>query len=838
MADVRDETKFREQLAKLTWAAKPDSSSKRPKSAGYTGGKKVIRRPAQAAPCTATVYASSPALPQGCSFDSELLPPEVEQRSATRPSTATCRRLNYSELSAPCAPPAAPSQRLNYSELAAPCAPPAAPSQPPAPSPGDDLENLPRLLRASGTRPEWLQSFQKELMDAFREEFRAVNKAVAEIRHEVKASVSQTSSNLATGFAQVSTSLSHTLTQTQQRRPEAEHPRLVQEAPASKSDVSTLLAGFQREMDRPPSGSRASLASATPAAAREERGEEKLAVGEDKLAKILQEVEKLKAQMDLTPVLEAVREQRPQTDVSRIIEHIRKGRAEVDLSGVLEEVRRVRKEVDFSPVLAAIQSGGARPDQDIAALREEVRGMRQELASRASDMGKVDTPAVLQELRRLSGGLSLLRKPAFPESAHGGHKLHAVIQRVIADAKAKARERESAEAAMCSEEGKQGQPTRQENGKPAQPGCSSEAGSEEDASAVGRSATEATEAPEGLLQVENETLRSDIFALRWELQRLEALMDKKMEDYNKFVEGLTQSSAQPTLSEAYDLSRADILGKGHYGYVLRCAQRDTGEQVVAKVLSERWARVVVGEWAHGAESWEHPNIVRHMAVLMHRDKEGEMRRRIKAAFDAGSLPGKCPARFPESYFCLILEFMDQGSAQQLVDRGHLTLEGLAAIVRQVASALAFMHKRKRTHNDVKPENILLKRSPSDGCLLVKLADLGLAEHSTDRTRDHDLLAYSIWCMALGRSFGQCPSGQRRDAAVDELRGLAAEQRNGGLAKGLAKLVQGLWRASTGMAEVEAASELKGHEVHIHMSRQNSHSGSDVELPLKPAKSIR
>lgn len=196
---------------------------------------------------------------------------------------------------------------------------------------------------------------------------------------------------------------------------------------------------------------------------------------------------------------------------------------------------------------------------------------------------------------------------------------------------------------------------------------------------------------------------------------------------------------------------------------------------------------------------------------MHRDNDGWMQKRIKAAFDDGCLTGKCPTHFPSCYFCLILEFMDHGSAQELSDKRMLRLEGLAAITRQVASALAFMHQRKRTHNDVKPENILLQQSPTDRHLLVKLADLGLAEHSTDRTRDHDLLAYTIWCLVLGRRFGQCPTGERRETAVEELRGAASEQHDGALATTLAKLVQGLWRAKTSVAEVQGAAELQGHQ---------------------------
>merc|ERR1719183_1533331 len=105
--------------------------------------------------------------------------------------------------------------------------------------------------------------------------------------------------------------------------------------------------------------------------------------------------------------------------------------------------------------------------------------------------------------------------------------------------------------------------------------------------------------------------------------------------------------------------------------------------------------------------------------------------------------------------------MDRGTVQNFIDSGHLTIESLGAISQQVASALAFMHKKKRTHNDIKPENILLCTGPDGSCLLAKLADLGLAEHSLDQRRDRTLFAYTLWCVGLERTFERCPQESDR-----------------------------------------------------------------------------
>lgn len=39
--------------------------------------------------------------------------------------------------------------------------------------------------------------------------------------------------------------------------------------------------------------------------------------------------------------------------------------------------------------------------------------------------------------------------------------------------------------------------------------------------------------------------------------------------------------------------------------------------------------------------------------------------------------------------------------------------------RQIAAGLLYIHERKLTHRDMKPENILLKKNPIDGKWILK-----------------------------------------------------------------------------------------------------------------------
>merc|ERR1712151_21853 len=140
-----------------------------------------------------------------------------------------------------------------------------------------------------------------------------------------------------------------------------------------------------------------------------------------------------------------------------------------------------------------------------------------------------------------------------------------------------------------------------------------------------------------------------------------------------------------------------------------------------------------------------------------------------------------------------------------MDRNLLTIDAVGAITRQVSSALAFMHKQRRTHNDIKPENILLRVTPSGGKLIAKLADLGLADHSVDRVRDFELFAYTVWSMTLERRFEKCPTrgSAERDAALDVLHKfvVGVQECNKQVALALEAVVLGLWNGNMDMMEV-------------------------------------
>ena len=71
---------------------------------------------------------------------------------------------------------------------------------------------------------------------------------------------------------------------------------------------------------------------------------------------------------------------------------------------------------------------------------------------------------------------------------------------------------------------------------------------------------------------------------------------------------------------------------------------------------------------------------------------------------------------------LVVEYMDGGSLQDIVDTGGCDCEGvLANISARVLSGLAALHASNRIHRDIKPANLLINHRGD-----VKISDLGLA----------------------------------------------------------------------------------------------------------------
>jgi serine/threonine protein kinase len=79
-----------------------------------------------------------------------------------------------------------------------------------------------------------------------------------------------------------------------------------------------------------------------------------------------------------------------------------------------------------------------------------------------------------------------------------------------------------------------------------------------------------------------------------------------------------------------------------------------------------------------------------------------------------------------SYYYLILDLVSGGEMfQHLIEYGAYSEADAARLMREVASALAFMHGIGIVHADLKPENLLLcSKMVSNGT--IKIIDFGCA----------------------------------------------------------------------------------------------------------------
>lgn len=173
------------------------------------------------------------------------------------------------------------------------------------------------------------------------------------------------------------------------------------------------------------------------------------------------------------------------------------------------------------------------------------------------------------------------------------------------------------------------------------------------------------------------------------------------------VRKMEQDSCPDKLSNRYEIDWAHPLGEGSFGVVYLGIDRHSKEAVAVKQISK----------THTAA--HHLTLQAEMRALLH-------------LRDSGGHPNICSLRetFSEDdgYYYLILDLVVGGELfDHLVSQGAYSEADAARLVREVASALAYLHGAGpgMIHGDLKPENIMLSSSnPSDA--VIKLIDFGCA----------------------------------------------------------------------------------------------------------------
>ena len=167
---------------------------------------------------------------------------------------------------------------------------------------------------------------------------------------------------------------------------------------------------------------------------------------------------------------------------------------------------------------------------------------------------------------------------------------------------------------------------------------------------------------------------------------------------------MEKEKSRRSFFEIYEVKFDDPLGSGAYGDVYLCRERNTGEACALKKIPK--------EFTEDAE------FQREMDALLH----------IRAH---GGHPNICMLREnfdEEDDYLLVLDLLDGGEMfDHLIKHGAYSEADASRLIRQVASALDFLHGIGVVHADLKPENVMLRKTSSGDAVIIKLIDFGCSE---------------------------------------------------------------------------------------------------------------
>ncbi len=158
-----------------------------------------------------------------------------------------------------------------------------------------------------------------------------------------------------------------------------------------------------------------------------------------------------------------------------------------------------------------------------------------------------------------------------------------------------------------------------------------------------------------------------------------------------------EKAPEPYLPTLDGFTVHERIGQGGMGEVFRCTRASDQSPVAVKILTPQMAAVPdyvrrFGREAAAMAQLDHPGIVR----LLGRGKAGQ-------------------------HVYIAMELIDGESLRMWAHANRPAPRQLAALLAQVAHALAYAHARAVVHRDLKPDNVLVTKD-----LRTKMLDFGLA----------------------------------------------------------------------------------------------------------------
>ncbi|XP_037540995.1 serine/threonine-protein kinase 35 [Nematolebias whitei] len=189
------------------------------------------------------------------------------------------------------------------------------------------------------------------------------------------------------------------------------------------------------------------------------------------------------------------------------------------------------------------------------------------------------------------------------------------------------------------------------------------------------------------------------------------------------------------VSPRYSLLRE--VGRGSYGVVYEAVARKTGAKVAVKRLQcdapENVELALAEFWALTSLENRHQNVVQLEECVLQRNglaqkmSHGNKRSRQYLRLVETSLKGERILGYPEEpcYLWFVMEFCEGGDLNQYILSRRPDPQTNKNFMRQLTSAIAFLHKNNIVHRDLKPDNILI--SQKSGSPVLKVADFGLSK---------------------------------------------------------------------------------------------------------------
>ena len=157
------------------------------------------------------------------------------------------------------------------------------------------------------------------------------------------------------------------------------------------------------------------------------------------------------------------------------------------------------------------------------------------------------------------------------------------------------------------------------------------------------------------------------------------------------------------IKDYYEFGRE--IGRGGFSVVVEGAKKGTSERYAIKCIKKA-------------------NVERDDIKLLRREIQ------IMKQVDHANILKLFDVFESEEEFFLVMELVDGKELfDKIVERGQYSEKDAANIVRQIISAVEYLHERGIAHRDLKPENLL--SSGADEKELIKIADFGFSKDFTD-----------------------------------------------------------------------------------------------------------